>query len=40
MNYGPWMTGISYFYWIAINFVTIIGANEVFRHAKRPQSDL
>lgn len=40
MNYGPWMTSTSYFYWIAIAFVAIIVTNVVFRRAKRPQSGL
>lgn len=38
MNYGPWMTSTSYFYWLAIAFAALIVTNVVFKRAKRPQS--
>ena len=38
MNYGPWMTFGHFMEWLVTALGAFIGTNEVFKHAKRPQS--
>lgn len=38
MNFGPWMNGDNFLNWLAAALAAGLGINEVFKHAKRPQS--